>query len=1499
VISGDVLTISNAPRDHFAASCREQPAVERARVHVYDQLQGSDLGWFMEEGIHLLLDSTQGKDEHFLAATLETLAAALKACRPFETVQQVCERTLSYDGLRDIERSMSRASQLSALPPTWSQSLWHLVEALGAALSTFQYAGTGHAPRRPPDYEARARQLAAQASQGKQPRDKISRSLQVFCQYAQLHTPTLRDSVAQVPHDATTVGLTDPLTFPVADARALHPIDTAQLWNRMGAVPGPIKSGLPLDSAAPTAPVAAINDEIQQLLDSAAADEQRARMKADATIDRLIEALPQKVSVPTGAEGLVLGLLTQLSEWPKGHQIHVMNEHGRYLEKYGQEGDFKRAIELVRRSNGEYVRSGDSTEGASDRDQLLKLIFKQLPRTSELGRGGNFPGSDTTEGRIVTVREQLAGCATKHRAPLFDALGILSGQPSTTSSAANRFAPFWTLASTHTPNAVISKLQSIEPGLSKARLDALLVVNPLSTTEHDALLADGSLPDTLGQAMRLSAQQMRRDMHLDGVFNLRTFDPGVDAQAREGAQRLLSETLDIDVVIIEKGDPPRNTTGPNDRTVVLQHAGGGVYTAEDVNNGDTRSFGHNTDSFFLAIGSALEPHERELFGMDGERDASGLRASVGNLLAQGQGGCFDPGSDQQMLSRISENPAVPNWMKKASSADKRAWDAAIQDYRQALQEAQSSDLPDATEYTNRDQLLAYARQKLSQQLLVQLGVDVDPDQILVTTSSTVQIADFEPPPFLHIAVNGEPRDQEMFSYEPRTRSLTELCLENVAVDDTDFWSSARFTDASGANVMALSKGEVFSLVRDLNVGQSYSQFLEQRLLKSDLGQWSRDAYARVMQAQLRVDALEARMAGDLMPDDGLPAERRDRAFKWVKAVLDHPVDDGKRPLVEKHRIQARRLELNTVCLRDVLIIAPASGQAVSALVVHTPDAPDGVRLREYASMIEMKDKLLRAPGMLDYLVTRAPAEKQSDMRRTLLSRHLPLKAATPVIKGNLFRESYENGVREGLAKVDMLTVSTSEADWQTAWNVAGTLADVIIEFTPFKAVQLPVAAGRSLYALREGLCAVRENSASSAAHFVQAGLLLADGLSGGKSKRPDAANVVKRAPSLEPRLALKKSPSGLVLRRDGIYNGVYEKVSPSGEARHYIKDAGRSYLVRYDSDTHNPGWRVINGRNPGAPYQMPVHRDTQGGWRYYNKGLSGGGPAVIDDELLTLAGKDSFLKNMTPNELIAYLGYLQSQRSVPELRKMISKLSEVGPEGLRGPYNSLHTVAMGRAQATKGGPALKRPNPGWVVAQGTAPKVTARGDLGEPLPRSPAGGNQPPEPKVSIGKPKGSATNPVDAAMIETVIPKAKWPKYLYHYTTGAHLAEYRAAPGYLRGSTVEVDGRSVGNVVGVYVTDLAPDSMKPLKLGETLFGKNPHNPGSRADKVSRYMELKTSQMDSSGAKLIRLGGPESNIYVVRSQAPDGWWQVRKTGFGKGEDILVRSGRSKDWTPPS
>lgn len=948
--------------------------------------------------------------------------------------------------------------------------------------------------------------------------------------------------------------------------------------------------------------------------------EQRAREQADRTIKALSERFTEKGFFPDDDEWPVFALLPQLAQWPADLGLWLVDEQGELIASWIKGADdsvIKRKVTVVQMGNGAYSAPGTQARSDNNAEALFELILGLLPTGLRLGTGGNFPGSESTAGRIVTLREQITALVRSERAQVFDALfadhsNIKRGS---NDRFPNPFLPFWQAQPTDRSPA-LNRLLALYPEIRPARFEALLGIHPLTDAQSAAFVEKGELSESFIDALEQSVEEWRNDKALDGIFHSRTYSSDADLLARQFGAALLNKRFGYELIITEPGQAAYELSGADDTAIVLTHDGYGEYALRDLHNDQVIGFDAGTDSFYRAIGLALQPHQRLSLGMQAETDVAGLRTTLGNLAAAANGGWFDPQNAIEVKDGL-----LPDWLKNASTADKQLWNQSLDDYRQALVEAQSSGFPDIKQYASPEYLHNYASAELEKRLSVEVGVTISPDNISIVTTESTWTGDWGLPPGSEHG-GGPVGEGEIERVETR-RSLTQLCLDNLRLEDSEFWLTARFWDSKGLPISALSRNYVHGLVRDLNVGDSYGQFLRQRLLTSDFGQWSRGCYAQVMATQMRLDAVEAKMAGDFARD------RVERGYHWVRAVVDHPLDDGNRLLVEGHRIQVRPLVLNYippedrvvvgdmpagglpvdglgrregVVLGGLLMIAPESRGSVPGMVVYTPVSPDGKNFRLFSSHAELETQLLDSPDFGDYLISRVPADLHSELREVLKNgihrKFLSIKVQ-PAVTTDFYVHCYEAEVERVIAQVDAQTTSTSEANWATAWNVASTLGELALEFAPFK-VALPIAAARSLYALMQAGGALERGDGTAGVHFAQAVLLLTDGLPGVKKTR--VKTLV--SPNVEPRYALRITPSGLAARADGRFKGVYEKVDADGHSSFYAQDAGRTFAIRYDSS--DGVWKVINGLNPRAYYQMPILLNGQGRWSHASA-LRGGG----------------------------------------------------------------------------------------------------------------------------------------------------------------------------------------------------------------------------------------------------------------------------------------------------
>jgi Leucine-rich repeat (LRR) protein len=370
------------------------------------------------------------------------------------------------------------------------------------------------------------------------------------------------------------------------------------------------------------------------------------RLQIDRLIDQIIADVPQRGEMPLNAEGAVFALLTQLEHWPADAVLDVFNQQGQLIETYGKRysaGMTLSRIEVKRLDHGAYVARGDVTQGSSRVEELFSLILEQLPATSILGREENFALGLTA--RIARMREQIAQLADTDRHLLFKALTGLDGHtrndPVAFADPANKYLPLVRPPISQTTTPLLAKLHELNPSLPIESLEPLVDTHPFSPSQERRALEGNAVPAAFAQAADQLKMKLRVDGALDGIYHSRVYQRDCDLWAREFAGGVLNDTLKRRLVVTDVSaqtqSKPYVSSGSDDPTVELLYYGDGIFKASDFRNGGTIPVAPPRDSFYLAIGSVLQPHERSALGMNSDTDASGLRETVGDaMLAQRQ-----------------------------------------------------------------------------------------------------------------------------------------------------------------------------------------------------------------------------------------------------------------------------------------------------------------------------------------------------------------------------------------------------------------------------------------------------------------------------------------------------------------------------------------------------------------------------------------------------------------------------------------------------------------------------------------------------------------------------------------------------------------------------------------------------------------------------------------------------------------------------------------------
>ncbi|WP_338478309.1 DUF6543 domain-containing protein [Pseudomonas trivialis] len=539
------------------------------------------------------------------------------------------------------------------------------------------------------------------------------------------------------------------------------------------------------------------------------------------------------------------------------------------------------------------------------------------------------------------------------------------------------------------------------------------------------------------------------------------------------------------------------------------------------------------------------------------------------------------------------------FLEQASNADKLAWQAAMRDYcDELLNPTEEEGLPSFAQFSDKTVLLAYSKAQLSALLEAQFGLQADPDDIVIHTKEP----NVEQVPYVPGAHGSIIRDPGTPTWRHRQRSLTELGLENVGGLDVNFTNFSRLTDKKGVAYTALTVEQVKTLVRSANVGNSYDTLLRDRLITSPEALARKTHYARCLARQMRLDAIEAKIAGDFLPDQA------QRGFNWVRVVLDQPEDNDRRETVEGHRIVVKSLMLRGERVRGVLLICSASSTSALSNVIYAPQAPGGRVFYEFSG-----DQLFRTfiydSSWRDYLVGRVRRTEQRRIRTLLRATISQAAVHFPRIDKNIFDEAYEIAASTVINDADAQSTTTGETDLETVTTAVTAALDVLTLVLPVY-ITFPLGLARSLISVLSAIEAAAVGDREETANHIVRALgefvgALVDGALGFSKPSLRVPHVPR---GLNPQMALKITPDNLSPVQGWSDKGIFYRPSTAQSPRQYfLKERGRWFSLVDEGGEQ--AWRIKDARKPHRYHHDPIRLDKNGRWEvgsHPGTGLRGG-----------------------------------------------------------------------------------------------------------------------------------------------------------------------------------------------------------------------------------------------------------------------------------------------------
>lgn len=554
---------------------------------------------------------------------------------------------------------------------------------------------------------------------------------------------------------------------------------------------------------------------------------------------------------------------------------------------------------------------------------------------------------------------------------------------------------------------------------------------------------------------------------------------------------------------------------------------------------------------------------------------------------------------QTRYTRLLENQ-LPEWIKRAPEAQKQQWRQAVAGLAFEHQASQTLDTQDFFYHGQKNSLLGYARAQLKQRIKANHNIEVDPDAIMISTTEALNTGPGFYPlnPTGSIAGGSIHRTGPSITYQTTRRSLSELALDNIGKLDLTFALTARVQDAAGNNHPVLTSAYVKALVRELDVGNSYSRLISRSLLytpekgySSPQAQWRKERYVAVTTAQLRLNLLEASLNDN--PAHALtPLE-----MSWVENLLSHPAEHG-RPKVNNTSLKVNVLLLNRYAVPGVWVI---TARPSTRKICYTPDAPDHVWFRKADTLDELALQL-STHALHDYLLQRVTAAQQPYVLPLLKAGLGPTDVQIYPVSKHFLEAAYDIEAQFAIRSANEQSTSTFESNVQTAKNVIWSLVDIISFVLPIK-ILLPLVLARFLYSVGDGIDALqRDEKHEALMHFLGSIAHLTDGASDFAGSAVFGRAIRQRValtPRMNPKTFITRTTTARMTLRTGEHygSGIHELLDPgNGQLQHYLNDANGN-LHRCQYDHLNEIWRLLDERQLDRVYRPPVFELSAGRWQ--------------------------------------------------------------------------------------------------------------------------------------------------------------------------------------------------------------------------------------------------------------------------------------------------------------
>jgi hypothetical protein len=465
--------------------------------------------------------------------------------------------------------------------------------------------------------------------------------------------------------------------------------------------------------------------------------------------------------------------------------------------------------------------------------------------------------------------------------------------------------------------------------------------------------------------------------------------------------------------------------------------------------------------------------------------------------------------------------------------------------------------------------------------------------------------------------------------DTKTTSLLDLVIhgydDNSGIDDP----RKGVRSSVGHDLGQVRSAELAFYIRRAYVGERYGRETRARFLDVDSPAYikRRNTYRHMLLIRMDRDLRVAKGKGLL----------NDSEFWWLTrqvTLLGEAASSGgaEYPGAVVRREGVVRFTVDGHVVLGVYVFTYFDPKRSSWL--YTPDAPDGVMFRQYRDFAGGV-----AAQLHDYVLGRVALTARGAVRRSLAALATGSAGVDTLRELNRvidIRAGFDAYIERSVTDVEDVTTSRTEViESQVLKGLLFASAPVSMVYPPFvlllDIVFMTVSSGQAIEAYVQGdteRALWHWLDAAWGALFATLGLQMVGAarslkqvvkpvsLSSRRLRHAASVSARESDPPLRPvrfksHQAIKAVPGNLVeVTEGGIFKGTWRSPSSASQPQdsYFIKRGGRYYQVK--KDPFFDGLRLVDARNPGAFYQEPLRRMSNGKWVYDKPGLLGGNGEV-------------------------------------------------------------------------------------------------------------------------------------------------------------------------------------------------------------------------------------------------------------------------------------------------